>query len=60
MADLSGRNIALACIFLSQFTQNDLVEVLRPPESEALAPLYGKPLDKGLPNQLVKAAGRDG
>lgn len=57
MADLSGRNIALACSFLSQLTQNDLVEVLGPSESEALARLDGKLLDKGLPNQLVKAAG---
>lgn len=59
MADLSGRNIALACTFLSQLTQNDLVEVLGPPESEALARLDGNPLEKGLPNRLVKAAGRD-
>jgi len=39
--------------------RNDFLKVLGAPESEELARLDGKPLDNGLPNQLVKAAGWD-
>ncbi|KAI9738413.1 MAG: hypothetical protein M1834_008916 [Cirrosporium novae-zelandiae] len=36
-------------------TEEALFEILGPPESEELARVYGKPLDKGLPKHLVKA-----
>ena len=42
-----------------QLTENDFLKVLGAPESEELARLDGKPLDNGIPNQLVKAAGWD-
>lgn len=40
-------------------TESSLFKVLGAPESVELARLDGKPLDKGLPNQLVKAASWD-
>jgi len=42
-----------------QLTENEFLKVLGSPELEELARLDGKPLDNGLPNQLVKAAGWD-
>jgi serine/threonine-protein kinase SRPK3 len=42
-----------------RLTENDFLKVLGVPELEELARLDGKPLDNGLPNQLVKAAGWD-
>ena len=44
---------------LSKLPKNRLFRILGSPESEALVRLDGKPLDKGLPNQLVKAASWD-
>jgi serine/threonine-protein kinase SRPK3 len=50
-------NVAFTCKGLSQLTEEKLFEVLGAPESEKLARLDGEPLDEGVPNQLVKAAG---
>jgi serine/threonine-protein kinase SRPK3 len=44
---------------LSQLPEKDLFEILGPPESEQLLRLDGQPVDKGLPNQLVRAASWD-
>lgn len=44
---------------MSKSTKNSLFKVLGTPESEALDRLDGKPLDKGLPSQLVKATDWD-
>jgi serine/threonine-protein kinase SRPK3 len=49
-------NVAFTCNGLSQLTEEELFEVLGAPKSEKLARLDGKPLDEGVPNQLVKAA----
>jgi serine/threonine-protein kinase SRPK3 len=58
-ADISGRNVAFASKRLSQLTEEGLFEVLGPPETEKLARRDGKPLDKGVPGQLIKATGWD-
>jgi serine/threonine-protein kinase SRPK3 len=50
-------NVAFTCNGLSQLTEEELFKVLGAPKSEKLARLDGKPLDEGVPNQLVKAAG---
>lgn len=54
--DISGRNIAFTCNSLSNATEEQLFEVLGSPEIEPLARIDGKPLEVGLPTQLVKAA----
>lgn len=38
-------------------TEQELVEILGPPETEQLARRDGKPVGKGLPSQLIKATG---
>lgn len=58
-ADISGRNVAFTSKGLSQLTEEGLFEVLGIPESEELTRRDGKPLGKGVPGQLVKAAGWD-
>jgi hypothetical protein len=50
-------NVAFTCKGWSQLTEEELFEVLGAPKSEKLARLDGKPLDEGVPNQLVKATG---
>ncbi|KAK9426952.1 kinase-like protein [Lipomyces doorenjongii] len=57
--DISGRNVVFTCNYLSQLTEKQLFNVLGTPEPEELARLDGKPLDKRLPNHLVKTAGWD-
>ncbi|GFF78035.1 protein kinase dsk1 [Aspergillus lentulus] len=54
--DISGGNIAFSCSNLSNVAEEDLFEVLGLPETEQLVRLDGKPLDKGLPKHMVKAA----
>ncbi|GFF72119.1 protein kinase dsk1 [Aspergillus lentulus] len=54
--DISGGNIAFSCSNLSNVAEEDLFEVLGLPETEELVRLDGKPLDKGLPKHMVKAA----
>ena len=49
-------NVAFTCNGLSQLTEEKLFEVLGAPKSEELVRRDGKPLDEGVPNQLVKAA----
>src|SRR5579871_676748 len=49
-------NVAFTCNALAHLTDEEFFKVLGAPESEELARLDGKPLDEGLPNQLVKAA----
>jgi len=41
-------------------TETDLFEVTGAPQVEELVRIDGKPLDKGLPNQLVRAVRWDG
>jgi serine/threonine-protein kinase SRPK3 len=52
-------NVAFTCNGLSQLTEEKLFEVLGAPKSEELVRQDGKPLDEGVPNQLVKTAGWD-
>jgi serine/threonine-protein kinase SRPK3 len=52
-------NVAFTCNGLSQLTEEKLFEVLGTPKSEELVRRDGKPLDEGVPNQLVKTAGWD-
>lgn len=56
VVDISGGNIAFSCSNLSNVAEEDLFEVLGLPETEELVRLHGKPLDKGLPKHMVKAA----
>jgi hypothetical protein len=56
VVDISGRNIAFSCSNLSNAAEEDLFEVIGLPETEELVRLDGKPLDKGLPKHMVKAA----
>jgi serine/threonine-protein kinase SRPK3 len=50
-------NVAFTCNGLSRLTEEELFKVLGAPKSEKLARRNGKPLDEGVPNQLVKVAG---
>ncbi len=56
---MSGRNVAFTSIGLSKLSKKSLFKILGSPESKTLARLDKKPLDKGLPNQLVKTASWD-
>ena len=55
VTDISGGNVAFSCRYLSNATKDELFEVLGMPESEELVRLDGKPLDKALPKNIVKA-----
>ena len=44
---------------MSQLTEEELFEILGPPETEELARRDGEPLGNGLPGQLIKATGWD-
>ena len=54
-ADLSGRNVAFTSKGLSELTEEELFELIGPPKTEELRRRDGKPLDTGLPRQLVMA-----
>ncbi|KAJ9223810.1 hypothetical protein DTO169C6_3924 [Paecilomyces variotii] len=54
--DISGANVAFTCSRLSHIAKEELFKTIGMPESEELARLDGKPLDKSLPKYLVKAA----
>lgn len=56
VADISGANVAFTCSRLSHIAKEELFKTIGMPESEELARLDGKPLDKSLPKYLVKAA----
>jgi serine/threonine-protein kinase SRPK3 len=56
IADLSGGNVSFTSKRLSKSAEKDLFEVIGVPQTEPLARQDGKPLAKGLPNQLVQAA----
>lgn len=54
-ADINGGNVAFSCSHLSKVAKEDLFNVLGLPESEDLARLDGKPLDKSLPKHMIRA-----
>lgn len=56
MTYISGRNIAFCCSNLLDATEEELMEALGAPQVEPVARKGGKPLDDGLPTQLVEAA----
>lgn len=54
LSGANGRNIAFTCKRLQHTTEQELFEVLGPPEVEPLAQLDGMSLDKSLSTQLIK------
>lgn len=56
MTDRSGSNIAFSCSNLSNVPEEEAMQVIGAPMIEQVARIYGKPLENGLPTQLVEAA----
>ncbi|KAJ5935369.1 hypothetical protein N7466_004916 [Penicillium verhagenii] len=54
--DVSDHNMAFTCTAILDATPEKLLEIIGSPEIEELARIDGKPLEKGQPTQLVKAA----
>jgi serine/threonine-protein kinase SRPK3 len=54
--DINVENIAFTATYASRLAQEDFLKIVGTPKTKILTRRDGKPLGRGLPNQLVEAA----